>query len=224
MRTTLIQRGRAFIPVAFLLLVAALPALYSACTPGNSITAAESDVVVTQYDNEFDFNSVTTYLPPDTIYHVTSEGIVDNSEKLDRSRDAETLARITSKLNDRGFVPVTSADPNPGYTVITVATAVSNYSAYTWYPWWGGWWGGGCCYYPPVYPPTVGYTYNFTTGTLVVQMLNTKDRDPLSEAIPVPWTAGMNGVLDDANASVNNRLNNAIDQAFEQSPYLTTGN
>ena len=54
--------------------IVALAVVYGACTPGSDITAAESDVVLTLYDTDFNFGSVKTFsnrdgpfsIPPET--------------------------------------------------------------------------------------------------------------------------------------------------------------
>ena len=56
-----------------------------------------------------------------------------------------------------------------------------------------------------------------TTGTLVMTLI--ADGEDYVEPSTV-WTAAINGLL---SGYYNvNRVNNAIDQAFEQSPYLKT--
>ena len=37
------------------------------------------------------------------------------------------------------------------------------------------------------------------------------------------WVAGINGILEDTSSGISTRLNNNIDQAFVQSPYLGEG-
>jgi hypothetical protein len=37
------------------------------------------------------------------------------------------------------------------------------------------------------------------------------------------WVAAINGILEDTSAGISTRINNSINQAFTQSPYLGEG-
>ena len=144
-------------------------------------------------------------------------------------RPGETLFSIGRLY---GVNPYTIASMNglynPNYIQIGQVLYVPTYGGWSYpswtphYPsqyWWPGWgyyppWGG--CYYPP----SVGAA-KFRVGTLYVDMVDPKspfevDGEPV---IPIYWTAAMNGLLGSA-ASVASRLNDSINQAFDQSPYL----
>jgi hypothetical protein len=53
-------------------------------------------------------------------------------------------------------------------------------------------------------------------------MWDAKNADPDYEFVPVPWIAALNGILNDTSSGVSTRIENSIDQAFTQSPYLGT--
>jgi hypothetical protein len=53
-------------------------------------------------------------------------------------------------------------------------------------------------------------------------MWDAKNADEDLEVVPVPWIASMNGIMNDTSPSRAQRIEDSIDQAFKQSPYLGT--
>jgi hypothetical protein len=58
-------------------------------------------------------------------------------------------------------------------------------------------------------------------GSLFIEMANVDEIDDVDEEIPVVWQATVNGLLSSSEENVYNRVVKSIDQAFEQSPYLS---
>ncbi len=97
---------------------------------------------------------------------------------------------------------------------------------------WGGYWGGYWGDYYPWYGS--GYSYTYKTGTLMIEMAdgdalrawihyiqttpNPSPSDPKAPKLKFVWSAFINGLQDD-NTNME-RLNNGIDEAFKNSPYL----
>ena len=101
--------------------------------------------------------------------------------------------------------------------ILLRATAIENYNAYTSYGWgsyWGYGWGG---YYPWVGGTVV---YSYTTGTLLIDMIDVGNIDVDNETYPSAWGAGINGLLEGSSTDTRNRLSTSISQAFVQSPYI----
>ena len=179
------------------------------CTPGSEITAAESDVVATMRDQNFDFGTVATYALSDSIVHITDDG--SDSPLLSRDYDDLILTQVTSQLDALGWTSV--IDPATADVVVLIsATATANFSYY--YSSWGWYYPGYCpgCYW---YYPTP--TYSYTSGTLLIQMLHAESTDA---KVTARWLAALNGILDDTAANKQTRLTRGINQAFDQSPYL----
>lgn len=208
---------------ALVALVAA--AMFTSCTPGNSITASESDVVVTVFDKNFGFGSKGTYAMIDEIVHITGDPDQPDSPLLSRDYDAQIIAQIHAAIEARGYTLVASAD-QAEFVVLLGATATETYNVYSWYPWyggWGGWPGWGCCYGPGwgwYYPPSVGVSYAYTTGSLFVAMVDPESADPDQELVGIVWNGTLNGVLDDTSTSKARRIDKGIAQMFTQSPYI----
>jgi hypothetical protein len=104
--------------------------------------------------------------------------------------------------------------------VAAITTETNVYWGYVWwgywgwYPYWPVGWGASSNWYYPGY----WYPYSYSTGTLMVGMVD-GTAPAAEERVPLIWTAAVNGVL--ADASTNLAVATAgIDQAFQQSPYL----
>lgn len=199
----------------------ALLALTS-CTPGDEITVQESDVVATLYDANADFGAIKTFSMPDSIVRLDE---VNPDNGVDVENEEEILALLTANLTARGYVLVDESSETPPDVVILVgATASSEWYYDDWYPywgWWGGWgywgyWGAGWGGYYPA--GTMDYAY--TTGTLLVAMTDPGDANIEDKTVPVYWFGAINGVLDDTKANLTGRVEDAINQMFEQSPYV----
>jgi len=189
-----------------LLFLALAVGLYS-CYPGDEITAADTDIVATFFDKEADFSTKLTFSMPDEIIRLDDEGNPINDPGVN---DQLAINRIKSNLDQAGFTEITDPDSItnvPDVLVIAFAnqtTWVSGGCYSSWYSWYYPYY--GWCY--PVY-----YTYDI--GTLLVVML-----DP-SESKTALWVAALNGILEDTNAGIADRVTKGIDQAFTQSPYLS---
>jgi Domain of unknown function (DUF4136) len=188
-----------------LLFLALAVGLYS-CYPGDEITAADTDLVATYFDKEADFSTKLTFAMPDEIIRLDDEGNPINDPGVN---DQLALNRIKSNLDQAGFTEITDPDSItnvPDVLVIAFAnqsTWVSGGCYSSWYSWYYPYY--GWCY--PVY-----YTYDI--GSLVIVMIDpTESRNAL-------WVAALNGILEDTNAGIADRVNDGIDQAFTQSPYL----
>jgi hypothetical protein len=191
--------------------------LLVSCYPAGPEYVEDYDIVVTNYNDEYDFQSKGTYAMPDRIVKITGNLVEgDTPEYIDDIYGDQILARIDQNLQDLGWTKVdVSANPDVLITPAAWETTTVYYYYDYWYWWYGGYY-GWCCYYP--YYPPVSYT-SITTGTLFWSML-----DPDQEGVngnPVPqWTAAINGILRYAyNAETMNR---SIDQAFAQSSYIKT--
>jgi hypothetical protein len=218
MQTTFIRRLYLLAPLGLLLFAG----VYGACTPGNEITASESDVVVTFFDTDFDFGSVKYYAMPDTIIILTADPDNPGDPLISAEDEQQILSLVRDNFADRGYERSDTNDTQnpPQFAVVVSAQAVDNYSVYSYYPYYPwGWWG----YYWWYYPPSVGVSYAFTLGTLFIQMGDFEFFDPdENESKTAYWMGAQNGVLNDASANLERRFTDGINQMFEQSPYLKT--
>jgi hypothetical protein len=218
MQTLFNRRLYLLAPLAVLLYTA----IYGACTPGSDMTVSESDVVVTEYDTEFDFGSVKYYAMPDSVAALMLSPSYQVNPLLSPEQEQDIISLVRSNFSDRGYVRVDTNNTvtPPQFAVVVSAQVVSYWDLYSfraWRPW--GWWG----WYWWFYPPTVEVEYSFSSGTIFVQMGEFAVLVPLViEHKQAYWMGSQNGVLDDSSANVERRFSDGINQMFEQSPYLKT--
>lgn len=192
--------------ISIMILFSALAVGLYSCYPGDEITYSDTDIIATFYDKEADFATKTTYAMPDTIYRLDEEGnpIVDPG-----ANDQNIINKIKDELEGYGFTEDIPANADViVFAVVTTTSWVSGGCYYDWYSWYYPYY--GWCY--PVY-----YTYD--TGTLLIAMV---EKDTVEERNGL-WVAAINGLLGDSNAGTLDRINDGIQQAFSQSPYLGEG-
>jgi hypothetical protein len=184
--------------------------ILGSCYPQGPEYYEDLDVVYTNYDEEYDFASKGTYAIPDKIVKVTgnlADG--EDPEFVNEPYNGQILQQIENNMSDLGW---TKTDDPANADVVLFPAVWSNTTVYYWYDYW-------CWYYPWYCGWGWGYpaVSSYTTGTLVMTLV--ADGEDFIDPTRV-WTAAANGLL---SGAVNiSRVNNAIDQAFEQSPYLNT--
>jgi len=197
-----------------LVLFASLGLLWG-CYPEGPEYVDELDIVYSNYDANYDFQSKGTYSLPDKIVKITGDDEAD-IEYVDDVYALPTLARIDQNMQTLGWTKVAADVADVQLLPATWTTTTVFYWGY-----WGDYW---CWYYPyycgggwyyPYYPTTTSYT----TGTVMITMTDPKEENPAKITRAV-WISAMNGLFQGTYNMT--RINNAIDQAFEQSPYLKT--
>ena len=178
------------------------------CYPDGPEYYEDLDVVYTNYDDQFDFSSKGTYSIPDKVVKVTG-ALIDGDvpEFVQEPQNSQMLQQINGNMSELGWTKI----EDPANADLVLFPAVwTNTTVYYWYNYW-------CWYYP--YYCGWGWGYpsvsSYTTGTLVMTLVADGENyiDPLRV-----WTAAANGLLSGSYNTT--RVIRAIDQAFEQSPYL----
>ena len=201
-------------------IVLLLAVLLSSCFSSPDTSSLSTDLVVaTDRDLRVDFGEFTTYHISDTIPRITdspTDTIITGPEAL------EIVNKIKERLDARGYRFV-ERDEDPDLAVIPAVVRITNVGRVC-----SGWWGGYPGYWPPGYwgPgwgyfwPVCGY-YSYETGSLNLDLIDLANASE-NNAFSVSWTSVMFGSLN-SNDDVNlDRALTAIDQAFDQSPYITT--
>jgi len=194
----------------------------AACYPGQISDITETELIFTFYEPDADFAAIATYAMPDSIVRVG----VGEEDDIDRTYDAQILAEIASQLNALGYSRIDENNPTPPDFIVLVAVNSTSFSYWVpggwwgwwgWYPGWGGWYPGWGPPYYPGYPWYPGYGGTYSTGTLAVTML-----EPISIGMEIPaiWAGLANGLLSSTSSATAARALDAVDQMFEQSPYL----
>jgi len=203
----------------------AIFAMIAGCYPGGAEFTSDTDIVLTNYNDAFDFGSVKTYFMSDSINHIVEDG-----EEADYSLDPHIITELSKSLDNLGYerlFPEDSTGPEPDVLILVSSIKVTNYQVYGGYPWYGGWgygygWYKSTSYYNyygygwgyPYYPT---YVTSYETGTLAWNMV---EPDNENEVLNVEWIGALNGVLGSNKITTKNRISDGIIQAFEQSPYL----
>jgi hypothetical protein len=223
-----------FLPLSVVFLI------LSSCYPVGDLTYSDLDIAATLYDKSYysatpgseinKFQNLKTFIVADTIIHVVASGQTDN---LSRANDAFVLEQIRLNMIKVGFTEITDTTVAKPDLVITTTAISSENEVYMWYPYWGWYWGYGyypystintksANYYNDYYYPWYGYgsSYTYTTGTLLMEMVEASRIDPANNEIPVIWSGILNGLLGDTQSSTKSRVSKGIDQCFNQSPYL----
>jgi hypothetical protein len=212
-----------------LFILGTLSILLMSCYPDGGLESiADYDVVITRYNEAYDFGAVKTYAMPDTILHV----LADSSAKDEISREfddliLETIAENMEQIGYRRITDTSQQDSIPD-VIMLAGVFATTYQGWSYWPGWGGgwgywpgwgWWGPGYPGYGPGYPG-VGVPYTFSTGTVVAFMFEPDDFDPDIGLLPSEWGFGINGLLGSSSSGTASRIGESIDQAFNQSPYL----
>ncbi|AUP79986.1 DUF4136 domain-containing protein [Flavivirga eckloniae] len=205
-----------------------ISSLFYACYDSNedNLTVEDLDIVVTSYDEAFDFAKAKTFVLPDSIIKIT-----DKDKKITGElnvSDEKIIKRVRENMQALGYVEEPDPENNPVDLVIAIqALEVENYIVtdpyffwdyWGWYPWYPGYgYGPGYGWYYP-YPMVVG---SYQSGTLLVNIFDPEKVDESNKLIEMAWLGAVNGVLEGSASNIESRTLKGIDQAFEQSPYLT---
>ena len=126
----------------YLFFAAIIPLLYS-CYPGGSEYYNETDIVITQFDDKFDFPNNKTYFMGDSINHITEEGKEDD---VNRKYDAVILANVAAYLDTAGYTRMEGEAPDSvliaaSDVLVSVIATSTEYTGIGYIPGGGGWWG-----------------------------------------------------------------------------------
>jgi hypothetical protein len=203
----------------------ALAALGTACHPNEPTNVSELDVVATAHDDTVNYGAIQTYVMPDSVVEIVPPESVLTALPFNHAYDQLILDGVAAKLTALGYTRLPTYDlSNPPSVVVTIrGIAVRNTDIYVSYPWWGywGWYGWPCCYGPGWgvgYPVVTASQYD--VGTIAVDMWDTRRADQSAERIPAIWVAVLRGLLEGSSVDAPARIQQAIDRAFAQSPYL----
>jgi hypothetical protein len=177
-------------------------------------------VVSTNYDEGINFQQYSTYsMSTDTIGFVSNQSPNDTILVQDSNTDypRPVLQKVQSNLNALGYTRVDNND-NPDWRINVYVVNDFNLFQQVVYP---------SYYYPSYYGYGYGYgsyygypyvnTYATNTGSLVLEILDLKNITP-DNKVKVIWSAYMGDVY--STIDLVKQSQEAIDQAFTQSPYL----
>jgi hypothetical protein len=186
------------------------------CYPGGVEYVDDMDVVATYHNPDYDFAAQTgTYFMPDKIVNINGNLVEGEAPEFIKEQYARPiLNQIEADMDKLGWTRVKATDSitlPAGVNLILLPSAVTSTTIVYYYDYWSYWYGG----YYPYYGG--GYTTSYTTGTLLMTLIDKSQVDYVGKAV-TQWNGAINGLLTGyGNIS---RVTDAIDQAFAQSPYL----
>lgn len=204
------------------LLAVLLAQAFTACEKDPDMDKLDNRYLVyTNHDPKADFTTFATYYLPDSIL------VIGDKEKAEYWTDEsarEILNAYAANMDSRGYLRTDhreEADLGLQVSYVKSTFYFTDYGRPEWWwnypgywdaPYWGEWGGWH-------YPYAVSYAYS--TGSFLSELLNLEAPQGPTAELPVLWTGYMTGRLSNSTA-VNTRLAvQAVDQAFDQSPYLT---
>jgi hypothetical protein len=191
--------------------------LVSSCFVDYGLDTNNYDLVATNHNSSYDFGTVTKYALVDSVVHM-------GEDEVSHAYDNQIIQKVISKLDGLGWERVYDSTATITVMMATTSSTTVVYGSSSWwdyYSWYPGWsyypyYGSGWSWYYPYYPSGYEYSYTYSTGSLVVDLVDLSKG--ANNQLPVQWIAVMNGLM--TATDVTNRINSAIDQAFAQSPYL----
>lgn len=189
----------------------------------------DKDISLTYYDNTTDFSQYATYSIVDQVGDVGVEG--DSLIVTASSKSSLILNKIEENLANYGLQKVDSS-ANPDLLinahVLTLDVEYASYYGgywdmgyyYSYDPYYYGspyYWGyGGYSYY---YPYSYSYTYSSTYGSLLMEILDRKNKNETTNQIKMIWTGMVVGTVN-SSTGIDERITSGIDECFAQSSYL----
>ncbi len=203
-----------------------LMGLLTGCYPDKIDYVDEYDLAGTMFDEDADFSSYLTFHVLDTVMHLTEDK--EDDPNLSREHDEFILEEIRQNMRDAGYTEMVSPDSlnMPDLEIFVQVMSSDFYTYYSywydywyWYPGWGYWYPGWGGWYPG-YPWYPGYVSSYSTGTLIVEMLDTEATLDATDRPGMVWAGIVDGLLTNNTSNTKARLDKQINQLFEQSPYL----
>ncbi len=209
-------RGRALGAVAALAITVIV-----ACYPGEPTDIGELDLVTTVYDTAFNYQTNRTFFQLDTVLHLRDTANPGDTVSISRQFDQQMINLVRTNMVNLGYIDSTPTQTfQPDVLTSISITASRNYTAYTFYPWWGypgfGW---PCCVGGPGWgwPTTVVSSYR--VGTIFIDMIDV-DQSITTGTIEVIWDGAINGPFEGSEPVSMERIDRTFNQAFAQSEYL----
>jgi len=211
------------VPVVALTLVLGV----SACYEDYNLGYQDYDTALSLYDKDVSFSKFKYFLMRDSIVHfydTTKTDPLTGARKYDKQVlslvASNFIARGYERLADTSEIGIRGIDRDSVFAVL-IGQFTSEFTGY-YYSYYGGYWGGWYGWYYPYYPPAYGGTYEYSTGTTLIDMVDF-GRTTSERQIRSVWLGTVTGLEGDTPASVQTRLSSNINQLFIQSPYMNAG-
>lgn len=204
-----------------ILMISAVILLAAACHKEPYLDSDDEYLVYTAPGKDVTFTNFQTFDLADSLL------VIGQSTKPEYSQSNNALALIQAvrtNMENLGYI-YTPDNPDADLGIqMTYVVKTERYVQYYNDPYWWldypgywspGYWGNYVGFYYP-YP----VTYTYSTNTLMVDMVNLTTPKTGDQALEVVWSAYIGGPSTSSVATDVDRMKNAVNQAFVQSPYL----
>ncbi|MFC2125168.1 DUF4136 domain-containing protein [Bacteroidota bacterium] len=196
------------------------------CYPGGGEEIEDFDIVATIKKEGYSF-SPKSYFMPDTVPKNVPEDQQETSDPVNDEYQRLILQEVERNLQTLGYTRIFPDDSGdfpggePDLVIVNSAIEITNTGFIPGY-WLGGWYPGYPHYWGN-YPwyPWGGFTYNYKSGTILIDMGDPDQEAPEDRQMVIVWQSGINGLLGGDEGDIARRISTYIDQAFKQSPYLS---
>lgn len=197
--------------------------LVTACEKTPDTGKLDDDYLVyTNYDDDTNFDKMTTFYVPDSVL------IIDNSSNKPKylygtPASDIIIANYIKGMKSAGYVRTLDKDDADLGLQISYIEDTYKFRYYNNYPWWYGYpwywqfsyWGDWGGWYWPY-----NITYSYTTGSILGELVDLTPTRGTSQHLKVVWTSYISGLLNSDGTLNTTEVQQAIGQAFSQSPYL----
>jgi hypothetical protein len=192
-------------------------ALLQACSYTSESIGDQSDIdaIVTVREPEREFDEMRTFAMPESVADLSN--LAEDPRPITDAYDQDFIDRVAVNFAEYGWTrvaDVAAAD----VLILNGKVASENWVTFSyWYPYYPYY-----IYYP--YYPYDSVTVNYETGTIMTLMIESDQLETIDdiETVPAIWVATGLGLLE-SDESPRTRIEDAVDQAFEQSDYLVVG-
>ncbi len=197
---------------ARLLVAAAACSTIAACYTSYPTGSAYDSSIITAYSKSAPFGSFKTFALADSVVYLSTSSSLSG---VSTAYNSTILSTITANMTSLGYSEVNNPKSADVVLIPAVTTSTtSGYASYGYGSYWG-WYG----YYPSYsyYYPSYTVPYSYTTGTLLVGMINNNGVSGTS--LPLIWVGASVGLLSASNLTASG-ISSSINSMFTASPYL----
>lgn len=198
---------------AQLLVAAAACSVAAACYTSYPTGSAYDSAIITAYSKSAPFGSFKTFALADSVVYLSTSG--SSLSGISTAYNTTILTTIAANMTALGFSEVNNPKTADVVLIPAVTTSTtSGYASYGYGSYWG-WYG----YYPSYsyYYPSYTVPYSYTTGTLLVGMIN--NDGVTTGSLPLVWVGASVGLLS-ASSLTAATITSSINGMFNASPYL----
>ncbi len=197
---------------ARLLVAAAACSVVAACYTSYPTGSSYDSAIITAYSKSAPFGSFKTFALADSVVYLSTSTSLSG---VSTAYNSTILTALTANMTALGYTQVNNPKTADVVLIPAVTTSTtSGYASYGYGSYWG-WYG----YYPSYsyYYPSYTVPYSYTTGTLLVGMIN--NGGVTTGSLPIIWVGASVGLLSASNLTASG-ITSSVNSMFNASPYL----